>query len=729
MPMPLPRTLRPLLLLLMFWTLPPGATTPATAHPLFWDWPYQQSFIDLQWQGAGLDADGHLVAGPQGQDLPLEGAEVCWTVAADGSGGFFAGTGHGGRIFHVDSRGRLRLHTTVGASQVFSLLPLDGGGLLAGCGPDGQLYRVDEDGQASLLGAVPGGYVWDLVQADERIYLVSGSPAALYRLDAGDGLTLVREFPARNALDVALDAEGRLLVGTQGPGLVYRIDPARKDAAELLCEVPQDEVRHFVSGPTGEMHLLALPGDENDGGGESDPRRQSPVPPEVLRQNGNGAGSTGTGAALYRLDETGGLHRVWSGDLDLMMVTHSPRWGWLGGGAVADQVGRSQLFGLQEQGGHHVVSRWPGGDILAIEALPSGDLVVAQAHPGGVRMLLSGGKERALALSPPLDGGRPVQWGRLSHRSEGSAQLRWNVRGGNRAQPDESWTDWSKTFSSTDQALDLPRTRFLQWRVELPQGERDGIPVARLAEVSVSALAGNTAPSIVRFDLENLSEASEGGLHKGSENVTQTFASGLRVEFSRKSEVGHRAGLARSAFTRPVRVMTWKGEDPDRDRLVYTLEYRREGDDLWRTILTETPESLGSWDTAGLPDGRYRLRLTASDHRDNPAGQGLQAVREIGPVTLDNSPPELDSWRCEESEAGARIRFSARDEASALAEAWVVLPYGSRRPLPPRDGICDSREEVFDSLVPWQEGPRPWVFRVEVWDLNGNVVEAEGVLP
>ena len=73
------------------------------AGPVYWDWPDDRAFSELELTGAAVDQNGHLAPGLTARDLGLDGPEVFWTTAPDGDGGFYVGTGHGGE-FHRDRR-------------------------------------------------------------------------------------------------------------------------------------------------------------------------------------------------------------------------------------------------------------------------------------------------------------------------------------------------------------------------------------------------------------------------------------------------------------------------------------------------------------------------------------------------------------------------------------------------------------------------------------------------
>ena len=716
--------------------------TALAAGPMYWDWPADRPFSELDLSGAALDAGEHLVAGLTARQLTPEGPEVFWLAVADGQGGFYTGSGHGGEVHHAAANGKDRLLARLEATEVFSLLRLPGGDLLAGCGPEGSLYRIKADGTSRLEGVVPGGYIWDMAQGvgSGTVWLAVGSPAALYSYDPAAGeLSAVTELPAQNALDVFATADGGVLVATQGPGLIYR--QVGRKPIELLYETPQDEVRQFVAGPEGAVFALALAGDDDQidalNGRSAGPQ---PAPPAALLPLlGFEPESDVPTSALYRVGDDGLVETWWSGDEELMTAAWSARWGWLAGGPLDEETGKASLLNLTPPSGTHELCRWEGGDVLDIlvPAAADQDLVVCQAHPGAVFALTERGDEPRVALSPPLDGGRPAQWGRLTWTGTGKgASPKWAVRGGNRAEPDESWTDWTGDWSDNDHAIDLPACRFLQWRVEFPRGAL-AVDAWRITEVAVSAWQDNQPPVIAEFQLEHLKDIHLGGMLNGGENVTQRFRSGLQAEFSRGAASDSWAGPDRGAMGRSVRVFTWRGSDPNGDRIVYRLEYRREGEAAWRPIsgsrpgVRESAETISSWDTSEVPDGSYEVRLTASDHRDNPADLARESSRRLGPITVDNSPPTVSDFQVQSTATGFAVKCRAEDVASALAGARITLPDGTVERLDPVDRICDSRRENFSAEIAWPRagepaGSRPWLVRVEVRDLSGNLGTAEG---
>lgn len=712
------------------------------AGPLYWDWPRGREFSELELRGTTLDAQGHLTRGLDSRQVGPAGPEVVWHLGDDGHGGVLAGTGHGGGLFRLDGRGEQELLAQVGGPDVFCTLVRGNGDILVGTGSEGRLFALDEQGESRLLGQVDGGYVWAL--AEERsggpVWVAAGSPAALYRLGEDEVLQKVCLLEAQNALAVTVLADGRLLVGTQGPGLLYVVDPDQPDRRRVVFQAAQDEIRQFIAGPEGRLFMLALNNvDDEAGAGAAAAAALGQAGKmmdlfEVAEESGVAR------SALYTWEEGDAVREYWSADLDLMMVAWSESWGWLAGGPLDQESGLAVLHALQAPAGHHPLASWPGGDILDLLVVPGGSggdrILVAQAHPGSIRevgRLQAGDPEQEnLALSPPLDAGRAVRWGRLNWQgSADTGDVRWSVRSGNQEAPGSGWSGWSDWRTGRDQALEVPDGRFLQWRMSFDKSVEP--LAAAVTAVSLSAWQENVAPVVSNLTLEQVMDISLGGMMAGGENITQTFSSGLKAEFSKSSHRTRRADQERAGETRPLKVFSWLGRDANQDRLTYTLEFRPDGGGPWRAAVPETQETLGSWDTSAVADGQYWVRVVAHDGLDNPDRLRLQGEAVLGPVLVDNTPPELEMLKIEPAEGGFRVEFAAEDAMSCLAGASIVLPDGGQERLDPRDLICDSKREEFRTFIAW---PRPgrgengpvWPVTVEVSDLAGNTARAQGHL-
>jgi hypothetical protein len=711
----------------------PGGISPARAGgPVYWDYPETFPFGALEMEGVALDRYGRLTPGLASRELLAGGPDVIWRTISDGRGGVYCATGHGGEVWHADKDGEAKLLAKLPEPEIFSLLRR-GSDLFAGGGPDGLLYRISADGVYEIWMDLPEGYIWSMTEgAEGRLYLAVGSPAAIYVVTDRFEVERLAKLPAANALDVHWSADNELWAATQGPGLIYRIDPRRPGSPRLILESPQEEVRQFLSGPQGVLYALAISrqGDSGDlngpGGGPLSNGNAAP------HEANGGQEPAAAKAAIYRLDNDGLVTRFWRGDIDLMAVAYSETWGWLGSGLLDRQKNQTALLVLEPPNRARPLATWNQGDALQLLVHKEDgheQIVVSLAHAGRVIRFEDRSAPEAVARSQPVAGLLPVRWGRL--RWEGSApkgsKILWSVRGGSRSTPDESWTDWSEPWEDTDHEIPLSPSRFMQWRAEF-RGERGG---AVIGAVSVSGFEPNLPPEILKFSLQPEGEIEMGGLMSRDENITETFRSGLKAEYSVSSRQGKRAPLSKAAPARPLRTFTWQAADPNDDRLVYRLEYQRPGEKSWRPVGDETRESLSSWDTSTVPDGLYVVRLVASDRLDNPGRTALETTNMCASLLVDHTAPTIQKFQVQGTTGGVKVSFEAADESGVLAEAWIVLPDGSSERLDPVDGICDSRRESFTAEIPFPDPgrsapPEPWRVRVEVADRLGNVAAEEG---
>jgi hypothetical protein len=172
-----------------------------------------------------------------------------------------------------------------------------------------------------------------------------------------------------------------------------------------------------------------------------------------------------------------------------------------------------------------------------------------------------------------------------------------------------------------------------------------------------------------------------------------------------------------SAAVRGSATFLWSWADPDRDPVRVTLQYRPQEGGSWMEAASTLldPESSGkegsgtlSWDTAGVPEGDYRLRILGSDQPGNHPGEGRTVRIENGlTLRIDRTPPEMTVEPA--GEDGTTIRV--RDSLSRVLRLEVLREGETAFLALPVDGVCDSPRETFRIPPGAIEGEGPWTVR------------------
>ena len=126
-----------------------------------------------------------------------------------------------------------------------------------------------------------------------------------------------------------------------------------------------------------------------------------------------------------------------------------------------------------------------------------------------------------------------------------------------------------------------------------------------------------------------------------------------------------------------------------------------------------------TWDTNSLPDGRYRLRVTASDSPSNAVGEELAAIDETAAFTVDNTPPRVTALNAVGERGAVRIEAEAEDEGSVLSELDVAIDDEDWRPVTPDGGLTDSPHARLHAFLP-DIAPGEHTLSVRAVDLAGN---------
>src|SRR5581483_622761 len=170
----------------------------------------------------------------------------------------------------------------------------------------------------------------------------------------------------------------------------------------------------------------------------------------------------------------------------------------------------------------------------------------------------------------------------------------------------------------------------------------------------------------------------------------------------------------------------WTAQDANEDDLTYSVYVRKDGWAGWVQVEDDLDKPEYEWDTTTTPSGLYRLRVVASDRKDNPDGDALIGERVSAPFVVCHTPPEVsvkvagfdgDRARVEATAASPLVRLTAASFA-VDGKKWVNIF--------PADGLLDSKAEEFAFQT---EGLKPGthVLVLRVRDAAGNTGSADVV--
>lgn len=626
-------------------------------------------------EGTSIDSRGRIRAGFRLGALPLDQASSVFAALPLADGSVLLGTGSEGKILRVAS-GRASSFVDTEQIAVTSLAHAFGDTVVAGTLPQGRIFRIDRNGNASTLVDLPGAEgVWALAfdRRNQALFAATGPEGKIFRIDANGQAQVYFDSDEPHIVSLALAGDGSLYAGSSGKALLYRLTgPGR---ASVVMDFPGDDVKALALGSDGSLFAIS---NEYAEPPDVPKRPTTSASPVNLARPKPGKGT------LTRIDPQGRPERLlYRGDTHFVSLA------------------------LDEQGIPHVGTGVEGRIYAVDDSLTT--MLVADTRERQVGAMVLTGRTRFVATSDPpvfhevlgqggseavwtsevLDAGLRAHFGKIRWNATGPVEI--STRSGNTEAPDKTWSDWSASLSAPGQVTS-PSARYVQVRARFA---RD--PKAAISEITLPFVTDNLRAVVTSIDAKPKNAPS-------SPRSTSIPSSG-----------------AEPPSPTTVLKLSWKVSNPDADELRYRLAYKLEGQSLWRDITTPdqvVTKAEYDWDTAGLPEGLYRVRVEASDERANPPDRALRHALESGIVIVDNTPPVFRSLTVQ----GRRLRGEVVDGVGPIARIDVSLDGRSWQPLHPDDLVFDEATESFDVALTSFAGPGSHILAVRAFDAAGNYV-------
>ena len=718
-----------------------GATT-AT-----WEINGYQDFLRGRMSGLSITRDGRLIAGPKVDTFFSSDQAQIWSVASAPDGSLYLGTGNRGRLLKLDTAGNGSVVWSSDQPEIFAVAVDRAGVVYAGTSPDGKVYRI-ENGRATEYFSPGERYIWALAFApDGSLYVATGQQGKIYRVTAAGRGDLYYETGQAHVTALAFDREGRLLAGSEPNGILYRISgsPAR---GFVLYDANLPEIRSIVPTADGSIYAAALGGSlakrtsAASSSSSSTPMITAPSTsitvtdaqaglapapkPDSTRATAGASPITAPAtavevsgverSALYKIFPDNTVETLWtSKDENIYDV-------------VADAAG-TLTFLTDAQGRVYRLDPRPDRTREATLIAQTNEADATRLTPSARGLLIAAGNVgKMLRLDPSAtaagwfessihDSGTVARWGRVSW--VGSKGVAFKTRAGNSARPDATWSDWSEPITDPVKSLIAsPNARFIQWRA-------DFTGTAELDSVTIAYLPQNTAPSI-RSITVSAQPAPAGAAKSASSSTSSAFSITVTDTGDATSAVGTQAQTLSRPAGQQLQI-SWQADDPDGDKLSYSLYFRGEDEREWKLLRADISENTYLLDGDVLADGRYFFRVVASDRPSNAAEQARQSELIGPPVLIDNTPPVVTASAARRNGTVVDIDIDAQDRGSILRRCEYSVDAHAWMPVEAVDGVTDSAREQFrihiDNLPPGEH-----LIVIRAYDVAGNAGLAKVVV-
>jgi hypothetical protein len=676
--------------------------------PQFWRVQSAEDFLAGELEGFAITSRGELRVAPAMRKVATFTDPFVLSQTAAPNGDRYFGTGNEGKVYRL--RGdELKLVFTAPEPEIYAVA-FGNGALLVGSSPNGKVYRVDPDsGKHTTFFDPQQAYIWALDALENGdVAVATGVEGKLFRVAASGEGKVLYDAPDTHIRSLAERKDGSLLAGASGKGRIYAID--RGGSAHALFDSPLNEIASLhvdangigwaaavsnvlpSSAPAKSQAKPAQQQQQQQGQQQQSSETKKEAEPsatavEVSFSFDDSSASTAAAQSgsseVYRIDPDGFVETVRKFEREIVYAVGGGENAGNGGGVLLATGPNGRIYDLRD-GELSLVGAVPEKQIVSI-----GGNIITTTNSGAVYRMETRSSQNPEFRSAAKDVERFSRFGnyRIEGRNLEGNTVAISFRSGNTRTPDATWSAWTSPQTALEGSIAAPSAQFIQWKLTMPKGSAN----AAIDGVSVAFINRNVAPEIEAITVQDPAVIY----------ITNAFPSSPQVvEATNPDEYGIFTSLdtprdrtpaeqGKRMFRRGYRTVSWRASDDNGDQLRYTLSFRLKGSERWLRLRENMEETQLNFDTSQLPDGRYELRLVATDTTDNPEGS-LSDTKEGVEFQVDNGAPRISVAR---NGSDVTVKISddlspiGRVEYSADAEKWIRLT--------PADGIADSREETF----------------------------------
>ncbi|MBA7639264.1 hypothetical protein ES703_46922 [subsurface metagenome] len=555
-------------------------------------------------------------------------------------------------------------------------------------------------------------YIFAIAIGDDgNIYLGTGPQGRVFKLDSfGKEPQLLYDSRDKNILSLAIGTDGFVYAGSDDRGLVYKINPRTKTAT-VLYDSDQPEITALLFTDTEDGDLYAAATSAKIAQAQIKPAPQLPFAgrPEVKPEKEKSAGESQGGLKLtiantkeiaeeempkiqiplikppepskasyiYKITKDGYVTDIFSETAVFFCLAEQEQKLLIGTG----NSGRTFTVDPALEQEAIIYEDEQASQITAV-AVVSENVYLGTANPAKLIKLGNDFASEGTYTSALIDAGQPAKWGKLQIEADIPKRCKVQVasRSGNvKDVNDPTFSDWTEPVKVIGPIqLRCPLGRFCQYKLVLQS--RNGKKSPLIREIAVANTVPNLAPKVESVSAERIEAPDKTGIFK----------------------------------------INYKAKDDNSDKLIYKIDFRKVGRTNWIELKDELEANSFEWDGRTVEDGRYEVRITASDERSNTTTTKLTGSRISEPVVVDNTGPVIKKHSIEKDDKTITLRLEVFDELSAIGEVrYTVDSNAEWIGAVPDDLVYDTTDEYFTIVIEDLEAGEH-IIAVKISDDVGN---------
>ncbi|MFH1615772.1 MAG: hypothetical protein ABIG61_11915 [Planctomycetota bacterium] len=705
-----------------------AVTTGITRHCTYAD------FLKGTAQDVILSSEGTITLAREHHILADDINDV-WTINSiviSPDGDIYLGTSPNGLIFRYEKNNLTRIYpaderTTdinepnqpvsdeaVTNEHIFAMTLDARGRLLAGVsGRNCKVLRFENDQAQIIFEPNQADYIFEIIRdTDGNIYLATGPKGIIYRLEPETKKSsIVYTAKDKNILSLAIDRNEPhfIYAGADQRGLIYRIN-TKNSTASIVYDSDREEITDLLIDDQQNLYAAATStGTEktriqdssaaSSGHGRPEPESQTPPQstdtlkletpntapvksesePKPPKQPPKRTDAAPGASAIYKIDKNGFVTKVFEQKALFFDLVFQQQDILVGTG------NKAQLYALRPDTEQSRIAYedTQASQITAL-AVRDSQVYLGTANPARLIKLEKSFAKQGSFESELIDASQPALWGKLHIDADipRQCEVLVSARSSNVSDiNDPAFSSWTKDTRITA-PVDLlcPTGRFCQYRLTLKTKHSDHSPLIR--EVTVANTIPNLAPRVTAVSLARVTAPGKQGVFK----------------------------------------VTCKADDDNNDKLIYQIDFRKLPRETWIKIKDKLEDAEFEWDTKTVEDGRYEIRVLASDERNNTPAASLTGSRISDPVVVDNTAPVITSAQITAKKTELTVKLTVADKLSIIGTVHYTIN-GSNEWIAaiPDDSVYDTTTENF--LITIQELPAgPHVIAIKAADCLENTV-------